>query len=1129
MSGFCKDSRLARPARLVADEVDNDAKISEFFELASSGDPPPYFASPDLFSLSSLAQYPPELRLHHVSASNCASYGYLPLISRFYAIIDNRLFLWRANRRTFSEQTTVEEKVITCVCAFKGAKDFFAKRVKTLLAIATPTYINVHIIEDDVIKFDTFYTVSTTFVPMVMCPGNPNELLIGGSDGGVHLFHFLPRVEGGMTWLLGASEPTFELKTNSKRLSLGSASPVRGLWFDASTGFVAALSSTQDSQSLKFWKLVEGSLSSAGMAFHVPKGIRFVSVSPVPLCESEHIRFVAFASDGTRYYFGTTAWFFGLWTRVNLRGKRERPVELNDETVVGGFYSLGFYAFVTKGNLCVIRSKSVDGGYELVGGTSLPGTGLDVIGFGEFGLKFLATQMYHEPGVWQHFESPPKAIVMTSEGTCQLVFEPPVAELRRLLVESSGAYSEPVKGFMEINEGSGAAAILLADMWPELRAKAIHVAYTFMREKMTDTGDEPNPETLTFVTQSFYLRVARILALGWQQPVFERNADQQLLISYVFRNAQTRMLDQLQNIKGVIDEYKSFSATNRPYGDREEVIMDIEHRQLNQLNSFVDFCVEILKLITILSRQKALLTNNFALMKLDEHTLARLESSKFFDSEAKVPLDEALRTFVMQLYMAARDDPSLDFLAAQIGKQCPTFSQIADAQIAEAMDNVELATRMDEDYRGDLLRESVSVLLEFIDRRKINIRKICAMLFEVEEYARAIDLVCARVAAIDDVEQGFYWWRNGCDDTDETGKEAFLKDYDCYEAVFQAVHTPEGLKAIEEKDNQFLHIVIFDKLLKSNDLTLLFSIKSKYLEPYIRDSNDWNVRELLYKLYIGKREYEKATRELLKIASDAEGFSLAQRIEWLETARTTGIQAHRKDLVDEAKVRLDCAKIQKKLSAIDSDCILGLQELLAEAKKEKQWGICLEILNLQPPAKDPEMSMEITNMWLNFLTDSGRGDDHIETEEEINTRVGRFLHALPPTSEILSPEYLVPAFEDTRHQLGLKPIWVVSFLTTICVSGTKLFDAYCDFILEYLPADIARDRRNQLVYAAIWLLRTYRGDFGRLADIVKEIVNDEASPYRREILAVVDSLVNDAEHGAADKNATLSEKLAILS
>ena len=1122
MSGFCKDSRLARPARLVADEVDNDAKIIEFFELASSGDPPPYFASPDLFSLSSLAQYPPELRLHHVSASNCASYGYLPLISRFYAIIDNRLFLWRANRRTFSEQTTVEEKVITCVCAFKGANNFFARRVKTLLAIATPTYINVHIMEEDVIKFDTFYTVATTFVPMVMCPGNPNELLIGGSDGGVHLFHFLPPVEGGL-WRFGAAqqEQTFELKTNSQWLSLGASSPVKGLWFDASTGLVAALSSAQDAQSLRFWKLVDGSMSSAGMTYHVPKGIKFVSLSPVPICESEYIRFVAFASDGTRYYFGTTSWFWGLWTRVNLRGTRERPVELNDETVVSGFYSLGFYVFVTKGNLCVIRSKCVDGGYELVGGTSLPGTGLDVIGFDNHSLTFLATNMYHEPGVWQHFETPPKAIVMTSEGTCQLVLEPPVAELRRLLVESSGAYSEPVKGFMEINEGSGAAAILLADMWPELRGKAIHVAYKFMREKMTDTGDEPNPETLTFVTQSFYLRVARILALGWQRPVFERDQDQQLRISAVFRKAQTRMLDQLQNIKGVIDEYKSFSATNRPYGDREEVIMDIENRQLNQLNSFVDFCIEILKLVTILSRQKALLAKDFV-KDLDEHVLERLETSNFFDSNAKVPLDEALRNFVMQLYIAARDDPCLDFLAAQIGKECPNFSQIADAQIAEAMDNVDLATRMDEDYRGDLLRDSVSVLLEFIDRRKINIRKICAMLFEVEEYARAIDLVCARVAAIDDVEQGFYWWHNGCDESDETGKEAFLKDYDCYEAVFQAVHTPEGLKAIEEKDNQFLHIVIFDKLLKSNDLTLLFSINSKYLEPYIKDSSDWNVRELLYKLYIGKREYEKATLELLKIASDAEGFSLAQRIEWLETARTTGTQAHRKDLVDEAKVRLNCAKIQKKMS-IDSDCILGLQELLAEAKKEKRWSICLEILNLQPPTKDREMSIEITNMWLNFLTDSGHGDDYVETEEEINARVGRFLHALPPSSEILSPEYLLPAFEDTRYRLGLKPTWAVSFLTTICVSGTRLFGAYCDFILDFLPADIARDRRNQLVYAAVWLLRTYRGDFSRLADIVKEIVNDQDSPYRREILAVVDSLVNDSQHGAGDSGATISE------
>ena len=1136
MSGFSKEACLTRSVELLDGIVTDDSSVSEFFELASSGDPPLYFTSEnpqDLFVLSSLARYPPELQIHHSSARYSANYGYLPLISRFYAIIDNKLFMWRTSRSTFSEQTSVHEKVITCVCAFKVASNCFTKRVKRLLAIATPTYINIHIIDDDVVKFDTFYTVSTGFVPLVMCPGNANELLIGGSDGDVYLFQFQPPVDGsGLLGWVGTQSETTTFEMKNKTWSIArlpkflrfSKDGVNGLWFDETTGYVAALIGCDR---LKFWKLTDGSMSSAGSTFYLPRGMKFVSVSPVPISESAHIRFVAFAGDGTRYFFGTTSSFFGLWTRIGLRGKREKPVELTDENVVSGFYSLGFYAIVTTGLLYIIRSTSFDSGYEIVGGTSLPGTGLGVIGFGDHGLVFLETNMYREPSIWQHFQTPPKAVVMTSDGICQLTCQPPGVELKRLLVQSNGEFSKPLKEYMEGANGSGATAIAVAALWPELQSKAISTAVKVMK-KEAETEDDPNPENLTYMTRAYYSRVARILSLGWRTPLFERKPDKSFRVSYVFRNAQVTMLDQLQNVKGLIDEYKHLSESNRKDGYREELLMEIEARQLDRLNKFVDFCIEIMRLIVILSRQKSgLLTQ--AVEEMDANILGRLEVSAFFDPGAAVPLDEALRELVTSLYTVAQYDPCLDFLAAEIGKDCPHFSQIASVQIVEAMDNLELATRIQEDSREDLLNSVMPILLEFIGKKTINIRKICSLLLEIEEYRRAVDIVCARVAAMDDVDQGFYWWKNGCDELDTAGHEAFLRDYDCYDALFQAVHSPEGLAAIEEKDNEFLHLIVFDKLLKSGEVNILLSMKSKYLEKFIADNKDWNVRKLLYRLYQARGRYEEATEELLKLSSDAEGFSLKQRLEWLKVARSMGLEAHRKDLVDEVAIRMKCGEIQKKLSSTRSDELLGIQELFEEAERQEKWGVCLEIFNIQPPSEDPSLAIAITKMWLNFLSDSGHEEDYCETESEISTRVRQLLQVIPLSSYVLQPEYLVPAFEDTRYRLDLKPTWVVSFLTSVQINGSKLFDAYCDFILKCLPDDIAAERRNQLVYAAVWLLQIYRGDFSRLGDIVKEILNDSSSPYGTEIQRVVDKLVGASTYGEQDKKATVTDKLAMLS
>ena len=272
----------------INDSLTYDGMIPEFFGSLSSADDVGYFRSPnpsEIMTVSNASPFPDELKDHYMCSEDIAFCGCLPSIGRYYYVVDNKLFLWRSdsNERascSVSEFVNEQEKVITSLSTMNPGRDFFSKNVNSLLAVGTPTYIKIYPIENDKICFESFYSVKIDFVPTCMCPGDFNQLIIGGSDGHLYSFQFVILTEGyfgaqqqnpAQPYVLTNLTASWIKKALLSFLSF-SISPINKVCYDVTTGLIASI---DNSQKINIYNYKEGSFS-INYSFSLVMKLRFV-------------------------------------------------------------------------------------------------------------------------------------------------------------------------------------------------------------------------------------------------------------------------------------------------------------------------------------------------------------------------------------------------------------------------------------------------------------------------------------------------------------------------------------------------------------------------------------------------------------------------------------------------------------------------------------------------------------------------------------------------------------------------------------------------------------------------------------------------------------------------------------
>jgi hypothetical protein len=570
--------------------------------------------------------------------------------------------------------------------------------------------------------------------------------------------------------------------------------------------------------------------------------------------------------------------------------------------------------------------------------------------------------------------------------------------------------------------------------------------------------------------------------------------DDRIAVTDPFRFLPPDFHEQLSLLCQLIETYRHLAARTEGKDDDVERQLVQDDARLVELSKFIRDIAELLKFVRILGRQKSqLLTNCLATLNYD--VLRRLEQDPFGDPSASMSIDDALHQFALALFEAAKDDPNLTFLASDIGKECPMFSRVSDHQIGAALNQLETCVSSRD------VQEAVKasqILLNYCDH-PIDLHRICKALNSLSLASLAVKIVTERGKAIDANQRALFWWKSGCDETDIGGKKIFDLLTQCYECLFSFIHEDDNLKTIIAVKDEFLHIIVFDQLMGFNKIDRLLSLSSPFLETFL----ECGARHLLWRLYAKQGRYLLASKELIVLAADSNELSNDERIEFLENARSYAKKANSREMVLKSEDHLKTARIQG-LMDLPNQKLLSLNDLLKEAKLKELWDIGLLILNSDASySRDPQKVDEVKDIWQEVL-----GSYRDCNEAELIGKIADVFRLLGKEGWVLSGDILVPIFEDLRFGMELRAVWAADVLTDLGVNANRLFLSYCDVILRGLPNNVGIGRRNQLVYAALWLLqKSGAGDWGCLNGLVKEILGDESSPFHREIDRIVKLLV----------------------
>ncbi|OHS94975.1 hypothetical protein TRFO_38839 [Tritrichomonas foetus] len=1127
-NGFSSDRNTERAIRHLNDCIVFDNLIPEFFTAIGSTDQVGYFRAQhnsDLLTMSSTTPFPQEIKPHYMCAESIGVCGILPYINRYYYILDNKLFLWRTNGINNHEQIMEQEKVITAVCTFNPARDFFTKSVNSLLAVATPTYIKIYPIENDYISVNTFYTVKVNFMPTCLCAGQLNQLFIGGSDGHLYSFQFVVPVEG----YLGSFDPNSQkpqepyvlnnltaswIKAAIMSFLSFAVSPITKVVYDSTTGFIATLDSTQK---INIYNYSDGTLS-LNYSFTPPKGIQFVALREVFNSDSCHTRFIAFTSTGDRYFFGTTDSFMGKSTKIALRAERKAPAEMKGNELIDAFYTLGYYAFICKNEIIGIQSINVDpsNSYEFVTILKINGFGLAVAGLSH-DLAWMDTKMFHEPFVCQHFVDPPQMYILTSDGGSSIKFVFPCMVLRQLLLQNNYKFVTDVNDYMDrfvSNDESCAMCLLLASLFPEEARQFIFIASQFSTFQIAEK--EISPDILSPIVHSFYIRASRLLNLVWNSAVFYRRQDNSIKVSPAFNAMSPEFVHKLYEIIQLGKLYLEESEINsKQYDDHRLEVSEYEREQLLALQESLEEIIEALKFIKILSKQKSALLS-IGIEKLNANSVARLINECFGTTDSNVFLITALREYAVALFRNTPQSPELDFLAAEINDECPMFTKSSDAQILKALTDLESASRITGDEKKQILHDSANTFIKY-SLKPFDIARVCAAFIALDGDKHAVQIAAARAHAIDDAERAYYWYRNGCDINDVSGSKTFDDVYKCYEAAFDAAYSDEGLHTVLNTNDELFALLVFQRMINTNEIDRLLKLDTPLVKEFLVE----NAPKLLWKYYIAHHKYREAVIELIKFASDAQAdnpddeISFDKRIEYLEIAHNYARQQGLTKLVDEIKTRLNCARIQKDISHdVIGEPLKDLKDLFSLAQEKSLWSYLLRIVSIMKLDEVNKRDLDINILWYNFLfngdgVSTTSSSQEPITEEFIN-RTLKNVFSLIGTSTIVSkPEHMLAIFEDFRNFHKFRIDWVVDTLTALNIDGSQMFNAYSEILNKYDTLDDVPERRNQLVYAALWLIdHGYNGDIEEIRKYINSILSNKNSPYYDEIKQIVDRINN---------------------
>jgi len=1075
----------------------DDKSIPEIFsQLASlsSKEPKNYYSATntsDIFTVSSLKPFPNPLDLHYASSTNHFYIGHFPEIDRFYALVDTKIFIWEPIGSCMTDAFQ-DNEVILSACIIKANHKLFEPNVTHFLAISSCTLIKLFPYIDQKFDFTRFYSKETSFTPFSMSAGYGHELLIGSQNGDIYKLNFVESSGLSFTSIFSNNDNPLRIEVELSNATSGiidalipnflkfSKHSISKIVYEPSSHHVASLN---DDSCISFYSTSEDSFTYLS-SFSAPSSVVFIGISPVPVSDSSYIRFVAFDTMGNRYFFGHGKSIFGMKSTITLQAKRPPPKELKGLKIFAASYNLGYSTFsCDDGLLVVIRSVSVKDGetYEILSTQKTYGSGFVISIPQKNHVLTTNYSVFKDPQMWQHIFEGQIGYLINSSGICSINYSLPFCTLKRCIFESKGEIDKSIgQVFYQTasNNECILSSLLIRSLYPEIKTPVNQIATIY--SNLIKGNDNPP------IIESYYQIVARMICLVWNSIIFIPSIKNP---NYYNVNPAIDLLpkDYIVRLNSIISQIQEVLSSN--YFNE---ISFLEISNLAELKVILDYVIEIVRFFQIIGTQSSILITQ-ALEGLNNSEQDILKSYSIGDFKEKDNYLNSLMEFSRNLIRILSKTKESAYFSSQLSNECPRILRINESLIIEAENSLSLAFSLPSDSRRQIVLKSVNTFMSS-SQYEFDIQKVCNSLTILGYPAQAVQIAISKSKTLDPHQNALKWFRSGCDTSDIQGTTAFNRVYSIYEAAFAAILTEQGYSEALNSNDELFHYSIYQKLLDSHEVQKLISIKSPYIQGFLKE----NARAYLWQQLEKCNKKHEAVQELMSLASDSLNVSFEERIAWLSKALEIISTDEQLALHKEIKVRLQCAIIQRDIfnetGKIESP-LLPLETLLQESMSSKLYHYSLSIIGIKAYPNEDLRKQKLSKIWEQLLCSISS-----LSPKEMSEKVCATISKLPIDSPALSLRNLIPIFEDARVQFNLSPIWVPETLTLCGISGSMIFRVYNEMLNELeLPKHLKYDN----IYSMLWLLSfRYKGNYLSIRNIVTECIADQSYKYRNEVVSL---------------------------
>ncbi|EAY03789.1 hypothetical protein TVAG_232720 [Trichomonas vaginalis G3] len=1070
--------------RFVTSQISNciasDQYIPEFFEssIAVELHYNKIEKENSIATISDVKKYPTRVYNAATAAKYRVFMSSFPKLSTLYCVVDNTLYMWPFNNGENPEVITADGNIITTVTYGIPEPKIFNKNPTYVILIATDRTIKIvpakpfQIYKDEASQMK----ISTIFVSSYI--SSKGEIFLCSDTGEVYLVKYK------------------DTKSTQEAPGLKLKPLISPLWFIPMANLLKnprrttsmAVDDTHNyfaflvGKTIRFYKYQNEHLYYLSKE-KIDYSGNITNIEAIPISDSLLSHFVAFSTNGDRFFFGTFPGLYRNPDEIHLRRTLPAPEVFQGHTLISGSFSHGMSSFLFKDMFAILHPNSNPHHMQshLVEDLVTIPLSPDCLSFfrSEHIYKGQNTSMFHNEYLWQHIVQPTPGFLQCADGYRIVNFKLPVDNLNDLLQEYKGNFTDPIREWMFSNAAGGeacAASIILAGRSPELQRWALHTMHQFT--KLNNQRYERFLGNLSHVTMGFIVRIERLLTPIWRSTLFTKfvkksdNSKMKWIINPIFNELPSNTIENFRDIFKLGDDYmrlrRSSIEANDPDMQKE---VDEETTNIYRIYTYVSSIIETLKFMQIIKTLKTSVIDG-TIQIVSEAARMRLTILDFGD-ENKYSIFDALREFAASLF-SCKDGPSRgDRFSMKLARECPFFFSEAASLIKQAIEDLKSARYKQTVISQPIIERCIDTFVKYADQiPQQNLQEITDIFTSLQDYKAIVDISLARAELIDPTHLALTWYKSDRSSTQSRETAAFDKRYECYVPLLKLSDVPDAFEKMLESNDETFHVVLYSYILQEKDedsKEKLLSVSTPYLVSFLEEKYP----DLLYLYNARHHDYATAAARLMELAkSKSNDIDIEKRIQYLRKVTTYARASRMSTVYTEAIDLLHPAEIQRDLfQGKASNELLSNQQLFDSCLAENRFDLILRLLPFLTIAGNANKMSVVSLMWSRFF-EQNQGLSLLELKRKV-LAIARSSES--GTKEILEPSILIPLLEDTKLIHGGEMLWAVKVLDEM---KSPLSNALAFYNSALANTEITQSQRTGFLAAIKYLLQkgaTLRG------------------------------------------------------